>query len=172
MGIVFEAAVAELRNRKIIRLPMAASERLPSRGMVMVQGTVDGAAFQAPLEPDGSKGHWLELSGALAERVGAAIGQTLSFDIEPAEAWPEPEIPEDVMEAIRKAGLLAQWNGLTTKARWEWFRWIRATQSPVTRKKRIDVACSKLQKGDKRPCCFNSASCTVPDVSKSGVLLQ
>ena len=172
MGIVFEAALSELASRKIVRIPQSASERLSSRGMVMVQGFINGAAFQAPLEPDGKGGHWLEVSDALGEGQEGRLGQTLSFDIHPSEVWPEPMIPEDIMEAIQKDSLTSQWNGLTTKARWEWLRWIRATKNPATRKKRIEVACSKLQNGDKRPCCFNAASCTVTDVSKSGVLLD
>jgi len=172
MGIVFEAVLSELASRKIIRLPSSASERLPSRGMVMVRGTMNGLAFQAPLEPDGRGSHWLDVGGVLGEGAGMAIGQTVAFDIEPADEWAEPKIPEDIMDAIVKAGLISQWTGITTKARWEWLRWIRATMSPATRQKRINEACSKLQKGNKRPCCFNAASCTVPDVSKSGMLLD
>ncbi len=172
MNIVFEAVLSLVGSRMIIRLPLSASERLPSRGMVMVQGTMNGTAFQAPLEPDGRGSHWLEVSSELCEKSRAALGQTVSFDIEIADEWAEPMIPEDIMDAIVNADLVTQWNGLTVKARWEWLRWIRATNSPKTRRKRIDVACSKLQKGDKRPCCFNAASCTVPDVSKSGVLLD
>ena len=172
MSIVFEAVLKELKSRKILRLPAEASEKLPSRGMVMVRGTINGAAFQAPLEPDGKGSHWLDVSGALFEAAGAAVGETVACDIEPAEAWPEPEMPGDIMTAIIQAGLDNQWAGLTTKARWEWLRWIRSTNSPATRQKRIIVACSKLQKGDRRPCCFNAAGCTVPDVSKSSVLLD
>lgn len=172
MGIVFKVVLSELGSRKIIRLPLSASERLPSRGMVMVQGMMNGVAFQAPLEPDGRGSHWLEVSDILGKGAGTAIGQTISFDIEPVDEWAEPEIPEDIMDAIIKAGLTNQWKGVTTKARWEWLRWIRDTKNPATRKKRIDVACSKMRKGDKRPCCFNAASCTVPDVSKSGMLLD
>ena len=172
MGVVFKSVLSVVGSRKIVRLPANASERLPSRGMVMVQGTINGAAFQAPLEPDGKGSHWLEMSDALMKAAGAAVGRMIDFDIEAADIWPEPEIPEDIMDAIVQAGLIGQWNGITTKARWEWLRWIRATNNPETRQKRITVACSKLKKGDKRPCCFNAASCTVPDVSKSGVLLD
>ena len=34
-------------------LPKNASAKLPSRGMTTVEGTIDGYAFQAVLEPDG-----------------------------------------------------------------------------------------------------------------------
>jgi len=99
-------------------------------------------------------------------------GETVSIQIEPVNDWIDPVIPEDIMDAVIKAGLLNHWNSLTVKARWEWLRWIRSTKNPATRSKRIEVACSKMQKGDKRPCCFDGTRCTITEVSKSGVLLD
>lgn len=170
MGIVFQGNIREIGMNMVLRLPREASDKLPSRGLVMVKGTINGAAFLAPLEPDGRGGHFLFMSDKLMELTHAAQGQSAALEIEPAEVWPEPEIPEDVLVAIEKAGLTERWNSITTKARWEWHRWIRATKNPATRQKRIEVACSKLKKGDNRPCCFNAASCTIMEVSKAGVL--
>ena len=164
MRIVFEAAPSTIGARRIVRLPADASAQLPSRGMAMVRGTVGGAALEAAVEPDGKGGHWLELAPD-----GADEGM-LRFDVEPIDEWPEPDIPRDITDAIARAGLTDRWDDLTVKARWAWFRWIRATANPATRQKRIEVACSKLSRGDRRPCCFNAAGCTVPDVSKSGIL--
>lgn len=76
------------------------------------------------------------------------------------------------MDTIKSAGLLSQWNNVTTKAKWDWLRWIRSTNNLSTRNKRIQVACSKLEKGDKRPCCFDRSRCTIMDVSKTGVLIE
>jgi len=50
-------------------------------------------------------------------------------------------------------------------------RWIRATKNDDTRKRRIEVALSKLTAGMRRPCCFNRNLCTEPSVSHNGVLL-
>ncbi|MGF7144857.1 hypothetical protein HNQ56_003290 [Anaerotaenia torta] len=172
MSIFFEAAPSEIETRKIIRIPLSSSQMLPSRGMVMIQGTMNGIAFQAPLEPDGKGSHWFEVSDVLIEETGIAADRPASFQIDPVDEWTEPEMPADIIEAIRKADLTNQWNAITVKARWEWLRWIRSTSNPATRQKRIDVACSKLQKGDKRPCCFDASRCTVPEVSKSGVLFD
>ena len=63
-------------------------------------------------------------------------------------------------------------DAINAKSRWEWLRWIRSTLNPETRSKRIKVAASKLENGAKTPCCFDTARCTVPDVSKSGVLID
>lgn len=172
MGVYFETVLSKIESRIVVRIPLGISEKLPSRGMVMIQGTLNEIIFTAPLEPDGKGSHWFEVSQILCEKAGVNTGETVHLNIEPMNDWTEPEIPDDIMGAILNAGLIIQWNAITTKARWEWLRWIRSTNNPKTRQKRIDVACSKLEKGDKRPCCFDGTRCTLPDVSKSGVLID
>ncbi len=172
MSISFEAVILNIASRKVIRIPLNSSEKLPSRGMVMIEGTIKEVAFIAPLEPDGKGSHWLEVSDLPIEEAELMTGETVSMQIEPVNDWVEPEIPKDIMDAVIEVGLLNQWNSLTVKARWEWLRWIRSTKNPATRSKRIEVSCSKLQKGDKRPCCFDGTRCTITEVSKSGVLLD
>lgn len=170
MNISFEAILTEIEGHKVVKIPINTSKQLPSRGMVMIKGTMNGISFITPLEPDGKEGHWFELSENLMMELGVTVGQTMSFHIEPMSEWVEPQIPDDIMDAIIQEGLLNQWNTLTTKARWEWLRWIRSTKNEATRRKRIEVACSKLHKGDKRPCCFDTTRCTIMEVSTSGVL--
>lgn len=161
----FEASPQRLDNRLILRLPNELSDRLPSRGMVMARLQVEGQHRILPVEPDGKGGHWVELGDMAIDSRSPA-----SIELEPVKDWPEPEMPGDIMEGIVEAGLLDSWNSLTVKARWEWLRWIRSTRSADTRAKHIRVACSKLASGMRRPCCFNAASCTVPELSRSGVL--
>jgi hypothetical protein len=57
-------------------------------------------------------------------------------------------------------------------ARWEWIRWIGATNNTETRQRRIEVALSKLSHGERRPCCFNRSMCCIPEVSQNGALLE
>ena len=42
-------------------LPEEASDQLPSRGMVSVDGTLNGLPIRVTLEPDGQGGHWLKV---------------------------------------------------------------------------------------------------------------
>jgi hypothetical protein len=51
--IHFEAKLFEINSWIILRLPEDASEKLPSRGMTMVSGTINGVPFKTLLEPDG-----------------------------------------------------------------------------------------------------------------------
>ena len=169
-NIVFETKVIHFAPLTIVRLPREVSNVFPSRGMVMVEGTADGQHILLPAEPDGRGGHWLDLSNVFSGKPELKAEYIIRFDIRVSEEWPEPQMPEEMMNAIAEAGLSDFWQGLTVKAKWEWFRWIRATRNPSTREKRIGVALSKMRQGDKRPCCFNSASSTEPLVSKGGVL--
>jgi len=57
-------------------------------------------------------------------------------------------------------------------ARWEWVRWVNATRNPGTGQRRVEVSISKMQSGKRRPCCFNLAACTDPDLSKNGKLIK
>lgn len=170
--ICFESTFYEINGWQILRLPNEASSKLPSRGMMMIRGTLNGADFEAPLEPDGEGSHWFRVSDKVASEAHAVAGETVAVSIELIKQWQEPEVPEDFKEALTQAGLMARWDGITTRARWEWIRWIRCTSNPATRQKRITVACSKLKDGKNRPCCFDFRQSTEPAVSKSGVLID
>lgn len=169
--IIFDAQLISISGWTILRLPESASLRLPSRGMSMVKGTLDGAQFQAPLEPDGKKGHWLKVDEAMLRATKAKVGDTIHMEIEPVKDWPEPKVPADLQKALDASSQVSTlWNDITPLARWDWIRWINATHNPETRQKRILVTASKLLAGKRSACCFDRAQCTVPEVSKSGVL--
>lgn len=172
MTIKFEAKVIKIEEYKLIPIPISESEKLPSRGMVMINGQINGIDFVAPLEPDGKGSHWLEVNKALNEKLNLAIGDDVLISMEPTDQWIEPEIPQDFIKIMEGENVLDRWNNITIKAKWDWIRWIRGTKSEETRNKRMEVACSKLKNGDKRPCCFDRTRCTQTDVSKSGVLLD
>jgi hypothetical protein len=171
--IRFEAKLTRIGSWTILRLPKSASAKLPSRGMVMAGGTIDDVRFQAPLEPDGKGGHWLKLDKPMLKAIQADAGDTVTLAIKPVKEWPEPDVPADLKDALAAVPQARSiWMEITPGARWDWVRWIGATKQAETRKRRIEVALSKLEAGDRRPCCFNRNACTEPDVSKNGVLLE
>ncbi len=171
--IRFKAKLYNIGTWTILRLPGEASAKLPSRGQTMVKGTINGFQFQTALEPDGKWSHWFRVDKDLSKAAGVEAGDTISLEIEATKEWPEPEVPADWAKAIaadKKAGAL--WPKITPMARWEWIRWIRATNRQETRTRRIEVGISKMNNGERRPCCWNRNMCTEPSVSKSGVLLE
>lgn len=178
-SINFETKLFKIKSWIILRLPEEASSKLPTRGMTMVEGTINEIPFKTLLEPDGRYGpglkpsHWFPPSAELLRNAHAGAGDTVKLSIEPTKKWIEPEMPQDLREAITNSPKAeALWKDITPLARWDWIRWIRAVKTPETRKKHIDVMLDKLNKGMRRPCCFNRNLCSVPEVSKNWVLLD
>ena len=170
----FDAKLVEIDKWTIVRLPEKASAKLPSRGQVAVRGTINGHEFQTVLEPDGSFGHWLRVDRKLQKTASVSPGDTATLEVEPTKDWPEPDVPQDLETALTAAPqeIRELWKAITPMARWEWVRWVNATNNPDTRKRRVVVSISKMNSGKRRPCCFNLAACTDPDLSRSGRLVE
>src|SRR5439155_18086770 len=172
--IRFDATLYTIDERTILRLPQKASEKLPSRGQVAVQGTINGHGFQAVLEPDGYLGHWMRIDEKQQRAAAVSAGDTATLAIEPLKDWPEPNVPQDLDTALAAApkNIHDLWKAITPMARWEWVRWVNATNNPDTRERRVEVSISKMKSGKRRPCCFNLAACTDPYLSEDGRLLE
>ncbi|MBC7460869.1 MAG: DUF1905 domain-containing protein [Thermoleophilia bacterium] len=161
-----EATVEIVQGQRIARLSEDASQALPSRGQVAVTGALDGAPFATVVEPDGRRGHWIRLDDA------RSVDEVVTLELRPTKDWPEVVVPQDLQAALDEAPDLADtWRSITPMARWEWVRWVRATRSEATRAKRVDVSISKLRDGKRRPCCFDLAACTDPELARSGKLI-
>lgn len=171
-SICFEATVQAVGTRRIVRLPARATKQLPSQGQVAVHAKVGGHKRDMIVEPDGEFGHWMDLDKALQKACGAETGDRISVELQIAQVWPEPVVPPDLRAALSSADKEVRelWKAITPMARWEWVRWINATRNPSTRNRRLDVSISKLSNKTRRPCCFNLASCTDPELAKSGKL--
>jgi hypothetical protein len=164
-----------------LTLPMEASAKLPSRGMTSVEGTFNGADFQATLEPDGKGGHWLKVERQLREAACAEVGDEIALEIAPAAVEPEPRIPTELRKALAAAEAKARaaWSDITPVARRDWIQWIESAKREETRLKRIESACDMLAKGKRRPCCFDrsgmydkSISCPVAEETMSDAKRQ
>ncbi len=140
-----------------LTLPKKASAKLPSRGMTAIEGTINGAPFQAVLEPDGQKSHWLKVERKLREAAGADAGELVTLEIAPAAKEPEPEVPADLRKALATAAPKARnlWSDITPNARRDWIHWITSAKQEETRARRIKNACSMLAAGKRRVCCFD-----------------
>jgi hypothetical protein len=147
--------------------------------MAMVKGAINGVPFKALLEPDGRYGpgkkpsHWFAPDKKLLDEAHAAAGDTVKISLEPTKEWIEPEIPEDMKKALETSPRAYElWKDTTPLAHWDWIRWVRAVKTEETRKKHLDVMLDKLNKGMRRPCCFNRNLCSEPYVSHNWQLLE
>ncbi len=83
-----------------LTLPKNASAKLPSRGMTMVEGTINSFPFRAALEPDGKGSHWLKVNRTMHDAAGADAGDTVTVEITRVEEEPETRVPMDLRKAL------------------------------------------------------------------------
>jgi hypothetical protein len=150
------AAGAKADSWSFLTLPKNASAKLPSRGMVVIEGTINGLLFRATLEPDGQRSHWLKVSRKMREGAGADVGDMVTLEIAPAGQEPEPKVPADLRKALAAAPKArALWSDIAPVARRDWIHWIASAKQAETRTRRIKNACAMLAAGKRRVCCFD-----------------
>ncbi len=178
-AIQFKTKLFKIHSWTILRLPVEASAKLPSRGMTMVKGFFNDVAFKSVLEPDGvyapgkKSSHWFAPSKKLLDDANVQAGDTVCVSLEVTKEWIEPDVPEDMQKMLSSSPKAdALWKDITPMARWDWIRWIRAVKTPETRQKHLIVMLDKLNKGMRRPCCFNRNLCSEPAVSHNWTLLK
>jgi hypothetical protein len=138
-----------------LTLPKNASAKLPTRGMTMVEGTINGFPFRAALEPNGKGSHWLRVNEIMRDAASADLGDTATVEIARAGEEPNIRVPMDLRKALA-ADPLAQagWEDITPLARRDWIFSISSAEQPETRRRRIEKACDMLASGKRRLCCF------------------
>ena len=137
-------------------LPKSVSAALPRRGRVTVSASLNNHYFNALLEPDGQKSHWLRLDDAVLKAAGVSIGESVRFEIAELDEEPEPAVPDDLAQALASdADACRTWEATTVLARVDWIHWLESARQAKTRAKRVADACEMLGQGKKRVCCFD-----------------
>ena len=172
-SVTVTAPLQQIGKWVVFLLPEEESVKFSSRGQVSVTGELNGYTFNTVLEPDGRWSHWFKVDALLQKEANVKAGDEVSVTLTQVGEWPEPIVPTDFVTELAAAPASVQrlWGEITPMARWEWIRWVNATRDQATRKRRVEVSMSKMKSGKRRPCCFNLAACTDPDLSRSGRLM-
>ena len=160
-------ATEKIGSWTLLTLPKNASAKLPSPGMTMVEGTINGFPFRAALEPNGKGSHWLRVNKTMRD---AASADAVAVTVEITRAGEEPEIrvPIDLRKALAAAPLAqVGWEDITPMARRDWIFSISSAKQPETRRRRIEKACDMLASGKRRLCCFPGIKWLMKENAKS-----
>jgi hypothetical protein len=167
--LLWPEATEGIGSWTLLTLPKSASAKLPSRGVTMVEGTINGFPFRDALEPDSKGSHWLRVDKALRGAAAADTGDTVTVELTRIGEEPEIRVPMDLRKALAAAPLAqAFWSEITPVARRDWILWISSAKQPETRRSRIEKACDMLSSGKRRVCCFGGLNWLRKDHATAG----
>jgi hypothetical protein len=166
--LLWPDATEKIGSWTFLTLPKSASAKLPSRGMTMVEGTINGVPFRAALKPNGEGSHRLTVNKAMHDAAAANADDTVTVEITRAGEEPEIRVPMDLRKALAASPLAqAGWQDITPMARRDWIFSITSAKQPQTRRRRIKKACDMLASGKRRLCCFPGIKWLMKENAKS-----
>jgi hypothetical protein len=119
---------------------------------------MNGFAFWTTLQPDSYGGHWMKVEPSVSDGAKAKAGDSVELDIAPMPIEPEPEVPDDLQQALNASpAAMATWLDTTPLARRDWVTWMIQAKKAETRTKHIVKMIDMLSKGKRRICCFDRA---------------
>lgn len=121
------------------------------KGRVPVLITIDGHAFRSSIAKYAGYPPMMVFNKQMRAATGYDVGDTvtlrLDHDLEPRKA----EIPEDVDNALKAAGLRDMLDRLSYTHQKEYMDWIMDAKKPETRQRRIARMLDELQKSNAKP---------------------
>lgn len=98
----------------------------------------------------------MKLETDLATQCGLVAGQVAELELSPMTKEPEPEVPDDLRQALAAhPGAMAVWQSTTALARRDWIFWMSSGKKAETRGIRLQKMMDMLSTGKKRICCFD-----------------
>ena len=148
-------AAGKAGSAAVLTLPKSKSAQLPLLRVTMIEGTINGFPFRAPLARNGSGSHSLKVDKALRSAAGGDSVDTFAVEITRAGDEPEIRMPADLRKALAASrAARAMWEKITPIARRDWILNITSAKQTGTRKRRVEKTCSMLASGKPRICCF------------------
>lgn len=134
-----------------VLFPYDVEKEFGTKGRIPVHASFNGVSYQGSLIKYGHPRHMLGMPKAIREQTGTAPGDTVSIELWRDDQPRTLEVPKELEQAMRRAGVLADFNALSYTHRKEYCRWISDAKKEETRQNRLTKAVQMLQDGVKTP---------------------
>jgi hypothetical protein len=147
----FKAKIESAGSGAYILFPYDTEKEFGTKGRVAIQATFDGVPYTGSLVKYGQPQHMLGILKGIREQIGKQPGDTIQVELWNDEVPRTVEVPAAFASAMKKAGLLADFEKLSYTHRKEYCRWITEAKKEETRLARLTKAIDMLKKGIKTP---------------------
>ena len=147
----FKAKIESAGSGAYILFPYDTEKEFGTKGRVAIQATFDGVPYTGSLVKYGQPQHMLGILKGIREQIGKQPGDTIQVELWKDEVPRTVEVPAAFASAMKKAGLVADFEKLSYTHRKEYCRWITEAKKEETRQNRLAKAIEMLRKGVKTP---------------------
>jgi uncharacterized protein YdeI (YjbR/CyaY-like superfamily) len=129
----------------IARIPLDVPKVWGTRGMLKVQGEINGFAFRTSLFPTGKGYHYLLVNKRMQAGANAAPGDTAQFRLGPDTAERKAVVPAELHRALSEDRSLRRWYDKLNYSIRKWIGdWISQPKSPSARVRRSEQIAERL----------------------------
>ena len=129
----------------IVRIPLDVPKTWGFRGMLKVQGEINGFAFRTSLFPTGKGYHYLLVNKRMQAGAFARAGDTAQFRLEPDLAKREATVPTELKRALSEDRSLLRWFEKLSYSIRKWISdWVTQVKSPEARERRAAQVAEQL----------------------------
>lgn len=134
-----------------IFFPFNTKNEFGTRGQIRVKATFDGVPYAGCLVKYGPPQHMLPVVKSILEQIAKRPGDNVDVVVERDESERILEVPDELLNVMKKAGVLADFERLSYTHRKEYCRWVTQAKKAETRQNRLAKAVEMLKKGVKTP---------------------
>lgn len=132
----------------IVRVPQWVSDTLGVRGVVRVEGTMNGVTIDRGLLPDGDGGHYIVLSGDLRKAARLKLGYEAQFELHLHHYPDDVAVPEELLQVFEQdPASAAAFERFTPGFRRSILSWITSAKRDETRIKRAVILGQRFAEG-------------------------
>jgi hypothetical protein len=117
---------------------------LGGKGRIPVHATFDDVAYQGSVVSMGGQ-KVLGVLKAIRDEIGKGPGDTVAISVVADDEPRSVDVPDDLAEALREAGLDGTFGRLSYSHQREYVLWIGEAKKPETRARRIGQTVQRLQ---------------------------
>ena len=129
----------------IVRIPLDVPKTWGVRGMLKVQGEINGFAFRTSLFPTGKGYHYLLVNKRMQAGAFARAGDTAQFRLEPDLAKREATVPMELKRALSEDRRLPRWFEKLSYSIRKWISdWVSQPKSTGARERRAAQVAEQL----------------------------
>src|SRR6266478_6525970 len=129
----------------IVRIPFDVPKVWGTRGMLRVQGEINGFAFRTSLFPTGKGYHYLLVNKRMQTGANAAPGETALFRLEPDTAKRVATVPAELQRILNEDRSFRRWFDQLSFSMRSWIcYWIVSVKSPEARLRRAEQVAEQL----------------------------